>query len=594
MPSNRKYAHPWILWGGILFLNILLFVPGYIANWKFGTFFPSSSLPDKDGISAWWIFLVRDNFDLFRISVEWWLMLGILLLLASFKKVFRIVLWLFGIGYVLLLLYQIYYAVSLSLYGQHPYLQNDYVLIKEVLPLLLDQVTGGSIWLYILTAIGIALLIALIGWAYGFVTKRMADLAFRKVPLLVWAVLGLLIIPGSLLVKDKIYRGDYYTFVRITKLIDESLHIPDAGKFDRLVKLPLYQDYQGKTLLERPNIYFLFIESYGRAIGTKKWAVDSYVPAIQGIGDTLDAAGWHSASAYSLAPILGGRSWLSFTTAITGVRVGTHVQFNQLIETYPDYPHIFRYLSSQGYQTVRLTTFSQAKKSPKNVNDTQARFFDFDLWMEHGAFPYTGFEYDFHGGIPDQFALSYANEVATGDSVEGPIAMFFITMASHAPWFPPPPIRDGWQALNEITTDPHHIEIPDSVTRRYDRFMARLDQDIGVRYINAILYDLRAVSHFIREEADENSIFIVLGDHQPPMLTYYEGDGLEVPVHIIAKDSSFIESLSTYGFQAGMEADTTLPAPLYHGGIYSLFMRELLQHYGEDNQTLPVYLPKGI
>ena len=253
----------------------------------------------------------------------------------------------------------------------------------------------------------------------------------------------------------------------------------------------------------------------------------------------------------------------------------------------------FRYLSSQGYQTFRLKTFSKQKASTDDAYAFQQRFFGFDKWLKHEDFPYKGYEYDFHGGIPDQYAMNYFHEEVATDSTK-PIAMFFITMASHVPWFPPPPLVDDWRQLDSITTDPYNIEIPDSVTRRYDRFMARITDKLTPRYVTTVLYDLRMASQFIRQQADPNSIFIVLGDHQAPMVTYYGGDGLEVPVHIISRDTSFLASLTDYGFHPGMEADTTLPAPLRHQGLYSLFMREMMNHYGEENQALPVYLPKGI
>ncbi|MEM7660411.1 MAG: hypothetical protein AAF399_30185, partial [Bacteroidota bacterium] len=170
----------------------------------------------------------------------------------------------------------------------------------------------------------------------------------------------------------------------------------------------------------------------------------------------------------------------------------------------------------------------------------------------------------------------------------------FISMASHVPWFPPPPVVDDWRQLDSIQDDPWNIDIPDSVTRRYDRFMARLGEKLTPRYLRTVLYDLRAFSQFIREDADPNSIFIVLGDHQAPMVTYYGGDGLEVPVHIISRDTTFLKGFEQYGFQPGMEADTTLPAPLNHEGLYSLFMRELLRNYGRDTLAVPVFLPEGI
>lgn len=593
MPKPGKNKHNWIFWGGFFLLNLLLFVPAFVANWEFGTFFPSSSLPEKDSLAWGWIFLLRDNFDLFRLSAEWYLMAGILLLVRKQNLLSNIFTWAFGLTYILFLLYHIYYAGSLSIYGQHPYFKNDFVLIQEVLPIFLDQVSGGSASIYVFAAIAALLLVGLISFLYSRFAKSLSSLEIRRPFWIFWSILGGFILVNGLLVSGKDYRKDYHTSVWTTSLIHESMNLPNEEKFDRLTKLPIYDNYQNMKLAERPNIYLLFIESYGRAAATKKWVKQEYAEAIQGIGDTLDAAGWHSASAYSEAPILGGKSWLSFTTVMSGVKIENHVHFTELLDKYPDYPHVFRFLKSQGYATYRMKTFSQQKASTEEAYAFQQRFFDFDTWLKHPDIPYSGYEYDFHGGIPDQYAMGYFQDEVANDTTK-PMAMFFITMASHVPWFPPPPLVEDWRMLDSIKTDPYNIEIPDSLTSRYDRFMARITDKLTPRYVQTVLYDLRMVSQFIRQRADSNSIFIVLGDHQAPMVTYYGGDGLEVPVHIISQDTSFLQSLSSYGFNPGMEADTTLPAPLRHEGIYSLFMRELLSHYGQDNQSIPVYLPEGI
>ena len=103
----------------------------------------------------------------------------------------------------------------------------------------------------------------------------------------------------------------------------------------------------------------------------------------------------------------------------------------------------------------------------------------------------------------------------------------------------------------------------------------------------------QSIAEFHLDAFDENSIFVVLGDHQPPTLTYYGGDGLETQVHVISKNEAFINGFLPFGFDPGMEPDTN-KVDLKHEGIYSLFMRQLLTHYGDNVQELPEYLPDGI
>ena len=89
----------------------------------------------------------------------------------------------------------------------------------------------------------------------------------------------------------------------------------------------------------------------------------------------------------------------------------------------------------------------------------------------------------------------------------------------------------------------------------------------------------------------ENSIVIILGDHQPPIVTD-QNDGFETPLHIISQDSLFLKNLDNYHFSDGLLLDTFSTAPLTHAGIYSLLVRNLARIYSE-NRPVPPYLPEG-
>ncbi|MEM7655826.1 MAG: hypothetical protein AAF399_06835, partial [Bacteroidota bacterium] len=437
MTSSAFGKKRWLFWLGLLGFNVLLLLPAFVANWEQVSFWPSTRLDETECLESGWIWLVRDNMDLFRLCGEWLLLLGAWLLLRPWKWPFRIARILGVGGYLALLTYQIYFAGSLSIYGQHPYFQNDFVLANEVLPIFLDQVSGGSDWIYVWLIGGTLLGLGIIGTGLWWFSGKLKETKLGWGHLGGYAALLLTLFGTSWGVRNLDLRNDYFTSLWITPLMQESSNLPNAEKFDRLPKLPLYENYLQRELANRPNIYLLFVESYGRAAATKVWVKDDYTQAIRGIQDTLDAAGWKNTSGYSVAPILGGKSWLSFTTVMSGVKLENHVHFTQLLERYPDYPHLFRYLDGQGYQTFRMKTFSKQKASTKDAYAFQQRFFDFDRWIKHEEIPYQGFEYDFHGGIPDQYAMGYFHEGIEKDTTQ-PEALFFISMASHVPWFPPP------------------------------------------------------------------------------------------------------------------------------------------------------------
>ncbi|TAE51553.1 MAG: hypothetical protein EAZ89_09960 [Bacteroidetes bacterium] len=278
---------------------------------------------------------------------------------------------------------------------------------------------------------------------------------------------------------------------------------------------------------------------------------------------------------------------------MSGIQLSDHADFQELLRKFPDYPHLIRYLKQQGYGTYRLKTFAKQEGSSDASYEDQERFYGFDTWVQHPDIPYQGYKYDFHGGIPDQYGLGYFLDDVPRDRSK-PEFLFFISMASHWPFFPPPPLTKNWRQLDSIRTDPYKIPIPDSLTTEYDRYMWRAEGKMAPRYAKAIFYDLRMMTQFTMEQVSPGSIVIIIGDHQPPGVTAYGQDGLECPVHILSQDSLFLQSLDAYGFRRGMEADTVLPAPLRHQGLYSLLVRELNRRYGSDPEKLPPYLPEGL
>ena len=110
-------------------------------------------------------------------------------------------------------------------------------------------------------------------------------------------------------------------------------------------------------------------------------------------------------------------------------------------------------------------------------------------------------------------------------------------------------------------------------------------------YWNAIEYQLEVLTDFILTEPNDDAIFVVVGDHQPPRVSRRE-DGWDTPMHIISKNGAFVASFEEFGFKSGLAVWESEPS-FRHEGFYSLFVRQLLAAYGNDGE-LPRYLPEGV
>ena len=109
---------------------------------------------------------------------------------------------------------------------------------------------------------------------------------------------------------------------------------------------------------------------------------------------------------------------------------------------------------------------------------------------------------------------------------------------------------------------------------------------------NAIDYQLRFLTDFIIQHEDEDAIFVLIGDHQPPRVSR-RSDGWDTPMHIISRDADFVAGFDEYGFVPGLRVDE-IESTVHHEGFYTMFLRELLANYGETPAVLPDYLPRGI
>ena len=99
------------------------------------------------------------------------------------------------------------------------------------------------------------------------------------------------------------------------------------------------------------------------------------------------------------------------------------------------------------------------------------------------------------------------------------------------------------------------------------------------RYRAAIGYQLDYVLRFVRERADDDAVFVVFGDHQPPMITD-KRMGKQTPVHVIARNQKLIDVFLEQGFAAGLDLTAKEPRPIRHQGFLSLFLKGMQAAYG--------------
>jgi phosphoglycerol transferase MdoB-like AlkP superfamily enzyme len=555
-----------LFWIALLILNGLLFLPAYLFNQE------SSRLQD--------LAVVRPNFDLFRLNLELFVFVTLWIFVKPLQRGW--VRWLFTTIYLLAFGYYVYEGISLFIYFSEPVFYSQSHLITAGLPFLL-QGLNLSVVTYVAAGASFVTFVGLIHLLAHTMTEetRVAQLSrFTQATMI--SICGLMLVlliysAGKLSSPEMVVSS---LFTKLEQNLAESIHVyQKIHDYEDSVIFETY-DYTDKELETKPNVYLIFIESYGSVLYKRKDWIKPYRALLADVEADLSADGWSMASALSEAPIWGGGSWMSYTSALFGLRIDNDAEYLALLDTYQykEYPDFGAYLRSQGYHYAWLTPISRELKEEKWQE--YMRFYGMDQWVRFRDLDYVGPMVSWGPAPLDQYSLNFARELVEETS-DKPILFYNLTQNSHYPWYELPEIVDDWRTLN----DPDYPQ-PNAPAELIKHDAKRQN------YFNSIRYELKMLSDFIRSDAAENSIFVLVGDHQPPQVSRRD-DGSDTPIHIISRDANFVESFFEYGFDPGMDVSVVEPV-LRHEGIYSLLVRQLLQQYGKEGVDLPNYLPNGV
>ncbi len=562
-PQRHPNVWLWVIFFG---LNAVLFLPAYLFNRADTTFFPPLAV----------LFRPRENADIFRLSAEWTLIAALWVNIGWLRQSWRRKFFggVFGALYFLILLYHIYENAISTYYHTRPNFYDDWLFVRSGLGFLLDGLRMP--WWYFaiggLAGVGVV-------WALAKTVRLFFSLPGAKISR--WSALGLfgmvwLVALLGVRQSWQMATPDAAASSFSAKLAENVRGVAESAKDVAYVTQfdpNTVYDYGAYRLRETPNIYLIFVESYGRVLYDSPYLSGKYLPHIEAMENTLRKHGWHAASALSVSPTFGGGSWMAYTSAQYGIRIQKQPQYLALREKYQSepYPSLGKYLQQQGYEFVWVTPI--ARKLAEEDAQKNDRFYRPDRWLLFADMAYHGPMYGWGPSPPDQFTLGFAQDFAA-KNVQKPLFLFYLTQNSHYPWAPLPPLVSNWQDLNVST-----IESPPAQKKSLPYY------DHLKNYGAAIDYTLATLTDFIVNTPDERTIFVLVGDHQPPIVARKRA-GYDTPVHIISKDADFVAQFSQYGFETGLEL-TDMTPKMHHEWLYGLLVRTLNARYGENPDHLP-------
>jgi len=337
--------------------------------------------------------------------------------------------------------------------------------------------------------------------------------------------------------------------------------------------------FEGLSLKEKPNVNIFCVESYGSLVflESKYSKLKKYIKTYE---SKLSEMGYYYATALSTPPLFAGGSWKSYTSFNYGTKVQDDTQFTLMFkksEGFSHYHSIFHILREQGYSNILLSGLG------KDID----KKFDWDFLKENFQcehlyqwkdLEYQGKETKFFNVRecpPDQYTLGKGLAIVDQNHGEGPHSLFYISLNSHYPYRSPVERLESWEKMNTQLD----FKVNDG------------ESDIYERYESAIKYQIDTFFSTIIERAEQEELFLVFGDHQPPFVAK-KTMGLETPVHIFSKKKAFIQPFLDQGFKEGLLPNENKDDVFKHEAMLSLIMMGLDRAYASDERKIE-YRPDG-
>ena len=144
--------------------------------------------------------------------------------------------------------------------------------------------------------------------------------------------------------------------------------------------------------------------------------------------------------------------------------------------------------------------------------------------------------------MPDQYTLAALRRLEL--SRPEPLFAEVDLISSHAPWKRIPRLVP-WEKVGDGSV--------------FNRVPA--DEPKGVRagYGRSVEYSLRSLFSFVERYGDDDTVLVVLGDHQPATVVSGRGADHDVPISVVARDPQVMKRVAGWGWEAGMTPGAQAP-----------------------------------
>jgi hypothetical protein len=305
--------------------------------------------------------------------------------------------------------------------------------------------------------------------------------------------------------------------------------------------------------LMKRDVYIIMLESVGAIWVDDPRASRPLQPVRTKFAADVAASGRGVVSAYFTSPTFAGGSDLAHLGLLAAMDLSDPFRHDLLLTT--DRPTLNTLFRRHGYQTFGLYP-AVSWEWPERA------FYGFDVYLEGRDLGYQGPELGYWK-IPDPFSIARLEQMfprhpaEPGQPAVPPRFVFFPTITSHLPFSPVPPFQPDWDRM--LTPQPYDPEDTDRALAERPNWM-----DMFPDYLRMVEYTYRWLGSYLRQTEPRETVYLLVGDHQPSANITGEGASWDVPVHIVSRDETLLQLFRDQGFQNGMEPGRATLGPLHH------------------------------
>ena len=294
------------------------------------------------------------------------------------------------------------------------------------------------------------------------------------------------------------------------------------------------------------DVAMILLESVGAIVVDNPRAKAALQPVREQFEADVRASGRGVVSAWFTSPTFAGGSDLAHLSLLSAMDLSDPFRHDLLLTT--KRPTLNTLFSRRGYQTVGFYP-SVFWEWPERA------FYAFDRYVDGRDLAYPGPELGFWK-IPDQYSMARIEQLMPREAGTSPRFLFFPTITSHLPFSPVPPFQPDWSKL--LSGQPFAgTDLERALAERPNWLEMFPD------YLRMVTYAYRWLGDYFRQPEPRETIYLLIGDHQPAANVSGESASWDVPVHIVSSDPELLARWRALGFEDGMTPTRRSLGPLH-------------------------------